>query len=351
MSTALNNINPQDTAARPASNIRLRPHVEVVQTDDSLIVVGDVTWMYESPPRCLRTALEVLAQPRGARREELSEILGSGVAAELCSLFEEMMFIQTSSAPFPVHSPGCGLSAYCATAMAREFAGWRDYSVTIVGCGAVGGEVARHLAASGVGQIVLVDYDRVAASNLNRQYLFTLQDVGRSKVATARESLERLNASVQVVAIEARIQQPRDLLKLGLPATSAVLCCADTPPGRIGRIVYDYSVRTGALFGIAGVGVFAGSWGPILTRNSKVTYSEPLQLVGGDLHQVLDPVAASFGPTNSIIAGALARDVLHALAGDPVQSLDARVELNFASLELKRRPLSSSALESEACTS
>lgn len=65
--------------------------------------------------------------------------------------------------------------------------------VTVVGVGGTGGVVALALTASGVGRIHCVDSDVVELSNLNRQVLYTEQDLGRPKVEAAVDRLRKLN--------------------------------------------------------------------------------------------------------------------------------------------------------------
>ena len=59
----------------------------------------------------------------------------------------------------------------------------QDASVLVVGCGGLGSPVAVYLASSGIGKIHLVDFDFVDISNLHRQVLYSLDDVGKSKAA------------------------------------------------------------------------------------------------------------------------------------------------------------------------
>ena len=59
----------------------------------------------------------------------------------------------------------------------------QDASVLVVGCGGLGSPVAVYLASSGIGKIHLVDFDFVDISNLHRQVFYSLDDVGKSKVA------------------------------------------------------------------------------------------------------------------------------------------------------------------------
>lgn len=71
--------------------------------------------------------------------------------------------------------------------------------VLLVGAGGLGCPAALYLAAAGVGKIGLVDADVVDNSNLQRQVLFGESDVGRPKVEAARDRLQELNSSVDVV--------------------------------------------------------------------------------------------------------------------------------------------------------
>ncbi|HLM92115.1 MAG TPA: molybdopterin-synthase adenylyltransferase MoeB [Thermoplasmata archaeon] len=70
--------------------------------------------------------------------------------------------------------------------------------VVIVGAGGLGSPSALYLAAAGVGEIGLVDFDTVDASNLQRQVLYATRDVGRPKLDAAKERLESLNPGVRV---------------------------------------------------------------------------------------------------------------------------------------------------------
>src|SRR5436190_21953157 len=80
----------------------------------------------------------------------------------------------------------------------------RDGKVLIVGVGGLGCPAALALARAGVGTLGLVDPDVVDASNLPRQLLYDVGDVGRAKVAVAAERLRTVAPALQVVATRAR---------------------------------------------------------------------------------------------------------------------------------------------------
>src|SRR4051812_11023405 len=69
--------------------------------------------------------------------------------------------------------------------------------VLVVGCGGLGSPLLLYLAAAGVGTIGLVDFDRVDESNLQRQVLFGIDDVGEQKAAAAQRRIKALNPYIQ----------------------------------------------------------------------------------------------------------------------------------------------------------
>lgn len=71
----------------------------------------------------------------------------------------------------------------------------------IVGLGGLGSAAAMYLAAAGVGRLILVDFDTVDLSNLQRQIVHRTADIGRLKVESARDTLRALNPLVEVVAV------------------------------------------------------------------------------------------------------------------------------------------------------
>lgn len=78
-------------------------------------------------------------------------------------------------------------------------------SVLVIGSGGLGSPLLLYLAAAGVGRITIVDFDRVDDSNLQRQVLFGMADVGRPKVEAAAARLRSLNPYIEVVALDTQL--------------------------------------------------------------------------------------------------------------------------------------------------
>ncbi|MCF6765294.1 HesA/MoeB/ThiF family protein [Thiotrichales bacterium 19S3-7] len=89
-------------------------------------------------------------------------------------------------------------------------------NVLIVGCGGIGSPVALYLAASGIGHIGLVDFDRVELSNLQRQILYRESQIGQPKVMVAQKALCELNSTICIKAYDLKLDESSalDLFKL-----------------------------------------------------------------------------------------------------------------------------------------
>src|ERR1700739_5145920 len=77
--------------------------------------------------------------------------------------------------------------------------------VLCIGTGGLGAPLGQYLAAAGVGRIGLVDFDKVDLTNLQRQILFSTNDVGRPKIEAAAERLRGLNPDIRVGTFETRL--------------------------------------------------------------------------------------------------------------------------------------------------
>jgi adenylyltransferase/sulfurtransferase len=77
--------------------------------------------------------------------------------------------------------------------------------VLCIGAGGLGSPLTLYLAAAGVGRLGIVDFDVVDFTNLQRQVIHGTADVGKSKLASAQESLRDINPNVEVVSYETRL--------------------------------------------------------------------------------------------------------------------------------------------------
>lgn len=77
--------------------------------------------------------------------------------------------------------------------------------VLVIGCGGLGSPILLYLAAAGVGTLGIVEDDRIAVSNLQRQILYTSDKIGKPKIHEAERQLKALNPLVNIVKHEVRL--------------------------------------------------------------------------------------------------------------------------------------------------
>jgi molybdopterin/thiamine biosynthesis adenylyltransferase len=97
--------------------------------------------------------------------------------------------------------------------------------VMIIGLGGIGSPVALYLAAAGVGELVICDYDKVELSNLQRQILHDEHSIGKFKVESARRRLEDMNPECVISTINEAINEK--ILNQYLPNINLLLDCTD----------------------------------------------------------------------------------------------------------------------------
>jgi len=147
-------------------------------------------------------------------------------------------------------------------------------SVLCIGAGGLGSPAAMYLAAAGVGRIGIVDFDVVDFSNLQRQLLHSTSDVGRSKLASAKDKLHGLNPHIQIDTYETTVTSD-NALELFRPY-DVILDGTDNFPTRY--LVNDACVLAGkpnaygSIFRFEGqASVFATKEGPCY----RCLYPEP----------------------------------------------------------------------------
>lgn len=81
----------------------------------------------------------------------------------------------------------------------------KDKSCAVVGLGGLGTNVAVHLAGAGVRKIYLCDYDTVSSSNLNRQFMYTTEDIGKDKCDILTKKLSEYAPDCSAIPVKERI--------------------------------------------------------------------------------------------------------------------------------------------------
>lgn len=109
----------------------------------------------------------------------------------------------------------------------ERFAKLQTAKVAILGLGGVGGAAVEALARSGIGTLLICDYDTVAPGNINRQLIADCTVIGESKVDLWTKRLHSIHPTLDLRA-HSLMLTPDNLTELDLPSYDVVLDCLDT---------------------------------------------------------------------------------------------------------------------------
>lgn len=137
----------------------------------------------------------------------------------------------------------------------------REASVLVIGAGGLGSPVLQYLCAAGVGRLIIVDHDRVEESNLHRQPIYRMTDIGALKAEAARAALQAANPQAHIEAVCERLT-PANVSRLAASA-DIVVDAADS--FAVTYVVSDECLRlsksliSASVLGLSGyVGAFCG---------------------------------------------------------------------------------------------
>ena len=136
--------------------------------------------------------------------------------------------------------------------------------VAIVGVGGLGCFSALLLAYAGVGNLRLIDYDRVEISNLNRQSLYSPSDVGKLKVLSAKEKILKINPNVNIETFQEKLS--KDNVKELLANCDVIIDGLDNFDTRY--VVNEYAVRRKIPYMYGGINGLDGKFMPIYANTA-----------------------------------------------------------------------------------
>ncbi len=195
--------------------------------------------------------------------------------------------------------------------------------VVVLGMGGLGGSAALSLASCGIGEMLLIDGDRVEASNLNRQILYTETDIGRFKVEAATDRLAAFNSRVRLAAIPEPIDS-EEAVGDAIEGYDLVIDSADWPAHDIEEWVNracfaaEIPYITMSHFPpIARVGPFyiPGVTGCFACQVAAYRRSYPLYDTAIEQRRAKRSPVGTIGPACGLIGGQVALDAMHHLSG------------------------------------
>ena len=207
-------------------------------------------------------------------------------------------------------------------------------SVLVIGCGGLGAPVLYYLAAAGIGHLGLCDGDTVSHSNLNRQLLYTMDDIGKPKASTAGIRLHTLSPRLLTTVYDNWLDE--GFADSIVPEYDICVDCLDNFNTRF--ILNDACIKAGKPFVHAGISEFYGQLmtvtpgtGPCLrcifpTEKQKDESAKPFGVVG---------------PTPGAVGAFQALEVLKYILGLPVSN-EGLVIYDGLNMSLEKVPITAS---------
>jgi len=199
----------------------------------------------------------------------------------------------------------------------------REAKVAVLGVGGLGGWSAYALACCGIGEMWLIDGDRVEVSNLNRQILYSEADLGLLKVEAAARRLRAFNSSMRVTATARRLESQVEIADF-IDGADVVIDAADWPAHDIERWCNSACFEAGIPYitmshfpPIARVGPLyvPGETGCFACQETAYRREYPLFDVAVEQRRAQPSPAATLGPACGLIGGQVGMEIIHLLTG------------------------------------
>ncbi len=224
----------------------------------------------------------------------------------------------------------------------------REAKVAVLGVGGLGGWSAWALACTGVGEMWLIDGDRVEVSNLNRQILYTEADIGLLKVECAAARLRAFNSMAEITTAARRLEGEEDIAEF-IDGADVVIDAADWPAHEIERWCNSACFKAGIPYitmshfpPVARVGPLyvPGKTGCFVCQEIGYRREYPLFDVAIEQRRAQPSPAATLGPACGLIGGQVAMEIMHLLTGlhRPATQGVAHIT-DLRTMEVKREPV------------
>jgi molybdopterin/thiamine biosynthesis adenylyltransferase len=157
-----------------------------------------------------------------------------------------------------------------------------ESSVFVAGIGGLGGYVTNHLVRLGIGKLYICDYDIVDESNIHRQILYNLKDVGKLKVKVAKEKLLNIGTNCKIISIKDRINEG-----FKIPDVDVIVDCLDNAKSKI--ILSEVAKEKNMYFVHGGVSKYFGQISVIKGRS----LNEIMEFGNNEEKEILPTVVSS----------------------------------------------------------
>jgi bacteriocin biosynthesis cyclodehydratase domain-containing protein len=224
----------------------------------------------------------------------------------------------------------------------------REAKVAVLGVGGLGGWAAWSLATCGIGEMWLIDGDRVEISNLNRQILYTPADIGLLKVEAAAARLRAFNPDARITTTARRLGSAVEIADF-VDGADVVIDAIDWPAFEVELWVNEACFELGIPYltmshfpPVARVGPLyvPGVTGCYVCQSIAWRREYPLLDAAIEGSRAKPSPAATIGPACGLIAGQVGMEVMHLLTGLSTPSTQGVAHIyDLRTMEVERDPV------------
>jgi adenylyltransferase/sulfurtransferase len=175
-----------------------------------------------------------------------------------------------------------------------------ESKVAVVGVGGLGSAVATYLAAVGVGELILVEFDSVELINLQRQVIYDEETIGQGKAGVAKSKLSKLNSNITIKTYNSPWEEVKE--QLINDKIDIIVDCVDNFKAKFA--LNDFAVVNRIPMIHAGVVAFGGQIITIVPGQTgclRCLFPDRIpEETSSNIHGILGPVAGNMGTMQAI---------------------------------------------------
>lgn len=205
---------------------------------------------------------------------------------------------------------------------------FQNYSIGVIGCGGIGSVILDQIIALNIKNLKIIDFDTVQSNNLNRQFIFTENNIQQNKTIIAKSYLLKKNRNLKINNYNKKITCEEDLAVL--KDVDLIINAADTPYN-LNDFIMNFCYKNKIDFLTCGVGITSGHIGPLIPfSQKKYIFIKNLE---NDLKKDLNPIKGSLGITNSLISSIMMNEFFKFKATGTCLCLNKIIFLNFTNYQ------------------
>ncbi|HFE9852551.1 TPA: ThiF family adenylyltransferase [Enterococcus faecalis] len=286
------------------------PFVFIIENEENYLIRAGLEYEKKLDKRYFKQLIEKIINKETFK---ISELLLYFSEKEIVELFTKRILLDKE---IDLESSDSRNRGYFSLLQNERYYDWlKKQKIFILGAGAIGSHVAWMLAAIGIKNLTILDYDLVELSNLNRQVLYEYGDVGKSKVKILKNRLISKFPEINIKFIERKINSEQDLREY-IDSTYDILIRAIDSPIEVGNWVNKICCQLKIPYTSGGFigdkGVVGPSYVPLITPCLDC-YEHEIEI-----DNIIYGTAGTLAPLTELVSSKIVYEVLRIISKETI---------------------------------